>query len=508
MKRNIIFNTFLTASVLLATGCTKDFEEINENPNDPIVVPTSTLLTSAQKGLMDNTWDEWFNGRRGNQLAQYWASNQYSAESRYQFRTGVTNNSWTLFYAGGGSSGVYEGMGGLMELQQIINLNQESPGDNLSSGSPANQIAAARIMKVWAYQNMTDCWGPIPYSQALKPSEFTFPGYDSQRDIYLSLLTELQEAVAQIDAGGSISGDNIYGGNMAQWAKFANSLRMRVALRMSETEDAGVAQTHFEEAAQNCFTSNADNALYNYSGAGLDNNPQNEDFKTRNDFAASNVMLDNVMVPLNDPRIPTFFAPTVNGGNYVGEVYGLSEANAAITVNDDISQRSALVLAADFPGIYLDYAQVEFMLAEAAGLGWAVPGGGEQAHYEAGITASIQWWADKAGITLGGSDISDYIAQPGVAYVAGDWSGVLGKQKWIALYMQGIQGWCEARRLDFNFLQAPADGPLAPTGSSIIPLRMEYPLDEQTLNGNSYSNGVSLLGGADALSTPLWWDRD
>lgn len=497
----------MTAALLFSASCTKDFEEINTNPNEALSVPTYTLLTSAQKGIMDNTWDEWFNGRRGNQLSQYWASNQYSAESRYQFRTGVSNNSWTLLYAGGGASGAYQGMGGLMELQTIINLNEESPEDNLASGEPANQIAAAKILKAWTFQMLTDCWGPIPYSEALDPVNFTFPKYDSQESIYLSLLSELKSAADMIVETGSIEGDQIYNGDMVLWKKFANSLRMRVALRMSATNQASIAQQHFEEAAQNCFTSNAENALYKYSGAGLDNNPQHEDFKTRNDFAASNVMLDNNMEVYNDPRIPFYFAPRVNGGDYEGEVYGLSEANAALTPNDDVSQRSALILQADFPGIYLDYAQVEFMLAEAANLGWAVPGGGELAHYTAGVTASINWWAEMAGTTVDGATITSYLAQPGVAYVPGDWSGVLGRQKWIALYMQGIQGWCEARRLDFNFLEAPADGPLVPTGNSIIPLRFQYPLDEQTLNGVSYGDGVSLLGGPDQISTPLWWDK-
>ena len=101
-------------------GCKKDFNKINDNPNSPKDVPTSYLLTGAEKGLMDNTCDYWWNGYVGNQLAQYWASNSYTEESRYLFRTGVTINYWEYFYAGG-SNDLQVDVGGLEELQTIIN---------------------------------------------------------------------------------------------------------------------------------------------------------------------------------------------------------------------------------------------------------------------------------------------------------------------------------------------------------------------------------------------------
>src|SRR5690606_15244658 len=113
----IMLGTGIVAGMMLVQSCTKDFEEINTDPNKPSSVSTGFLLTAAQKGLMDNTWDEWFNGRRGNQLAQYWASNQYSSESRYQFRSEVSNSYWSLFYSGGTA------VGGMSDLEEIIRLN-------------------------------------------------------------------------------------------------------------------------------------------------------------------------------------------------------------------------------------------------------------------------------------------------------------------------------------------------------------------------------------------------
>ena len=240
----------------------------------------------------------------------------------------------------------------------------------------------------------------------------------------------LNEAIALIDeTDNTVQGDVIYEGDMTKWKKFANALKMRVALRMSDTNRATEAQAAFEEAASGAFTSNADNAIFQYLGALPNINPLAEDFITRNDFAASNIMVD-ILDNLSDPRIGIFYEPANNSGNFVGEVYGLTEADAALTPNDDVSQRGTAVLANDAPGIYLDYAQVEFMLAEAAARGWSVSGSAES-HYNAGITASMDYWNDGS---YDATDISNYIAAPEVDYntLIGNgetWKQVIGRQK-------------------------------------------------------------------------------
>lgn len=492
---NKILKTSLICAAfsLVFTACDKHFATVNTDPNNSTSTATSFLLTNAQKSMMDFTWDEWFNGRRGNQLAQYWASNQYSAESRYALRVNITNSYWSLFYTRS-----------LQDLQEIIRLNETSPGDYVGFGKNDNQIAIAKTLQAWLYQNMTDCWGPIPFSQALGGDEFPFPKYDSQEEVYMGLIAMLNDAIAKFDdTDMSVKGDMIYNGDIAKWKKFANSLKMRVAMRMADVKPAEAATAVSEAIASGVMTSNADNALFPYMNGAPNNNPLAEDYKTRNDFAASNIMVDELN-RLGDPRVGFYYAPTANGGTFVGEVYGLTEADAALTLDGDISQRNAQVLAETAPGIFMDYAQVEFLLAEAAERG--ITGAGIAAtHYNNGITASMQYW-DVAG-TLSAADIAAYLAQPDVDYLTltatQTWREIIGRQKWIALYMQGVQGWAEYRRLDFGILQVPAGGTLMGTG---IPNRMMYPTDEQTLNGEQYQAGVVLLGGADDLDTKLWWD--
>jgi len=494
LRKNGLMAAIGLGLALSITSCDKKFEELNTDPNNAYTTSTSYLLTNAEKNMMDLTWDEWFNSRRGNQLAQYWSSNTYSNESRYQFRIGITNNYWNLFYANS-----------LKDLQEIIALNTGETAPNyIRFGKNENQIAIAKILQSWLFQNITDCWGPIPYDEAFQGPENFYPAYNSQEEVYTRLLAALNEAIALIDeSDNTVAGDVIYGGNMTQWKKFANSLKMRVALRMADTNLAGEAQAAFEAAAPNSFTSNADNAIYSYLSTNPNINPQAEDYQTRNDFAASNTMVDELS-RLNDPRIGIYYEPAVATGTFVGEVYGLSEANAGQTSSSSVSQRGQSVLATDAPGVYLDYAQVCFMKAEAVARGWGLSGTAKD-HYNAGIESSMDYWND-GSVTA--ADISNYIAQAEVDYdtlmANGEtWQQIIGRQKWIALYMQGVQGWAEWRRLDFGILQLPADGPLDGTG---IPNRMKYPLDEQTLNAESYADGVAKLGGIDNQDTKLWWD--
>ncbi len=513
-KSRLLFTGLLSFS-LLFNSCKKDFEKINNDPNNPKDVPNSFYLAGAQRGLMDNTTDVWFGGQVGNQLAQYWSSNQYSSESRYQFRTPLTNVYWGLFYAGGINDENLN-VGGLIELQRIIDNCKTNPGPSSAYGFPDNQIAVATTLRVWLYQYMTDMWGDIPYSEALNPEKTRAPKYDRQADIYSGLLSEINQAISLINTSedGPV-GDLIYSGDMSLWSKFANSLKMRLAIRLADRDNT-TAQAAFTDAVAGAFTSNADNALMLYGSSATSSNPifYNYAIDIRNDYCLSSTFkdaLDSVSGSAThnviDPRLSCWFAlPTANNV-WVGETYGLNEANGAATPNSSISQRSSLVLSATFPGIYMAYSEVEFMLAEAVERGWGVAGSA-QSHYDAGVTSSIEYWTDLNSTPATPAEITAYLAQPIVDYTnaasGGNWMQKIGRQKWISLFNQGIQGWTEWRRLDFGILQLPVDGLLEGNG---IPMRMKYALDEQTLNSGNYNSAVASQG-ADLQDTKVWWDKN
>lgn len=521
MKKAIQYKNALTLLLLCGmtcvyTSCKKNFDIINDDPNNPKDVPNSYYLAGAQRGIMDNTIDIWWGGQVGNQLAQYWSSNQYTSESRYQFRPSVTNDAWRSFYAGGLNDPLVN-VGGLIELKRIIDNCKADPDATSQYGFPANQIAVATILRVWLFQNMTDAWGDIPYSEALDSEKSRAPKYDRQSEIYTGLISEISDAINSINTAESgPSGDLIYNGNMENWKKFANAIKMRLAIRLADRDD-NAAKTAFNEAVTSgTFTSNDDNAMLPY-GLGTSYNPvfYNYEIDGRNDYAASNILLaildSNSALghPIADPRLPAFYAPAEADGSWTPEVYGLSDANAASTPNESVAQRSSLVLSSDLPGIFMDYAQVEFMMAEAAERAWGVID--PKLHYDRGVTASIKFWTTLNGAPASDPDIEDFLLQDSVDYnkqitiasLATDkWKYPIGKQKWIALYNQGIQGWTEWRRLDFGVLQIPADGVLDGTG---IPLRMKYAIDEQTLNSGNYSAAISNQG-PDLQATKVWWD--
>lgn len=502
-KKNIYFGNlllFIMAAVIGFSSCKKNFDKINTDPNSPKDIPTSYLLTGAQKGLMDQNWDEFWGAQVGNQLAQYWSSNQYTSESRYLFRTGITSNYWGYFYAGGINNAAID-VGGIEELMQIIRLCEEDPGKYSAYGYPDNQIAVATILKVWQMQRITDTWGDAPYSEAWQGVANTQPKYDSQRDIYMGLINELKDALARMDeTEAGPAGDVIYSGDMSKWRKFGNSLMLRVAIRISDRESSMASQLINDAIAGGVFTGNDDDALFRYLTSQPSTNPlyYNYAIDGRNDYCASNTMID-VMTALNDPRMSIYYEPAEATGTFIGEVYGLTEANGSQTEIEDVSQRGNTVLAADAPGVFMSYSEVQFILAEAAARGYI--GGSAESYYEEGIRASMAFW----GITNNG-DINSYINHSGVKYstLIGSMSykQVIGKQKWLALYMQGIEGWTEWRRLDFGILQLPANGILDGT---TIPYRLKYPVDEQTLNGTSYNAAIASQG-ADNQQTKVWWD--
>lgn len=506
MKKITIKSLIVLSAAGLLLGlsaCTKGFDRINTDPNNPQSVPNSYLLSGAQKGLMDNTWDRWWNGSVGMLLAQYYAENQYTDESQYQFRESVIKDYWNAFYSGAvpdqySQSNTFFPEGGLKELQTIIdNCKADSAKANASgSGYYRNQIAVATIMQVWVYQNMTDTWGDIPFSQALQDIKNTQPKYDKQSDIYPALLAKLDTALAMIDVSKTdLAGDLIYSGDMMAWQKFGNSLKLRVAIRIADVLPT-LASTKIQEAVTaGIFTSNNDNALFRYIDGSPNYNPLYYDRRItgRRDFCAANTMVD-VMNALNDTlRLAVYFNKAGNTGTFVGRPYGQSSSNAGNIALGDVSQPGTATISATSPGIYLDYAQVEFILAEAAARGMGGVADPE-AHYLAGINASFNFWT-------GADAPADYLAQPGVAYATAgtDWKHTIGKQKWLALYMQGVQGWIEYRRLDFGILQATADPQLQGNG---VPVRMKYPYSEASLNPSGYS----AVSASDNLTTKVWWD--
>lgn len=499
---NSIYKIFAVLGLILISACDEGFEELNTNPNQPADVPVGFLLTSTQAAAVDDIWNEWQNGRFGMVYAQYWAQNEYTDEDRYILRQGQNNNFWNFWYAGHGTTGGSEVEGGgIINLQVIIDrLNDRLENDLVSTEDIPmvnNQIAVARIFKAWMFQILTDIYGDVPYFTAFRGAENFSPAYDEQELIYMDLLNELSEANDQIsvDEGSYGSADLIYNGDMEKWKKFCNSLILRVAIRMADVKPDEAATAINEAVEAGVFEGNADNALLNYLSSPPNNNPLNEARKSRPDFAVSRTFTD-ILNELNDPRLEAFAAPAANTGLYQGITYGLTRGDAAAIPLGAVSQPNPATYDAEAPGILLTYSEVQFVLAEAVQRGFL--SGSASENYREAIRASMDFWGVEDEST-----ISTYInSNP---YNAGDWRRSIGIQKWIALYMQGIQGWIEYRRLDFGVLRLPAGGIPPGVTTDEVPVRITYPTDEQNLNQANYQGAIANQG-PDRLDTPVWWD--
>jgi len=461
--------------LVLLGSCAKDFS--NKDPKAPSIVPSYALFSSAEKTLSNQLASANVNSGIFRLIVQHWQETTYTDESNYDLGTRNIPQNWWLTY--------YRDV--LEDLQAAKDL---IPTDVGSADVQKNQLATVDILQVYTYYILVATFGNIPYSEALDIDN-PFPAYDDAATIYAELLARLNDDITALDPGneGFGSADLLYNGDIAAWVKFANSLKLKMGMLLADS-DPGTAKSTVESAvAAGVFESDDDNALFYYTTSTPNVNPVWTDLveSGRKDFVACATIVDDLK-GLNDPRLSKYFTVDANGG-YSGGDPGASSNYATF------SKPTETITTPDFPYDMLDYSEVEFLLAEAVERGMNV-GGTAAAHYDAAITASIEFWGGSA------ADATAYLAQSSVNYAtaAGTWKEKIGVQKWIALYNRGFDAWTEQRRFDYPVLKAPS------TALSDYPVRYTYPTNEQNLNALNWKTASSAIGG-DEVTTKLFWDK-
>lgn len=478
MKKIYILFLFLIAFL---SACTDEFEEKNTDTKNPAEVSGDYLFTSAQKELVDQISNTNVNENVWKLFVQYWTETTYIDEANYDIiNRNIPEQVYTAYYRLV-----------LSRLEEAEKLISEAPVTALETEAvKANKYAIIELLRVYSYHNLVNIFGDVPYTEAMDIYNIN-PAYDDAATIYSSLLTRIDAAYATFDDESESFGgaDLIYGGDVEAWMKFAQSLKLKIGINLGDV--AGNEGRNAVEAAVQAgiFEDAADNALLHYQGSQPNTNPLHEDLvlSGRKDFVPANTLVD-IMNGLNDPRSDNYFTNKIDGA-YVGGKYGYSNAYANYShINDDIQ-------AAEFPGILLTYSELMFYLAEAAERNYSV-GGSAETFYNAGIRASFDFW--------GTSGVEDYLGQSNVAYgsASGTWKEKIAVQAYIALYTRGLVAYNTYRRLDapvMNVAQEPATkGP--------VPTRFTYPVNEQTLNADSYTAAATAIGG-DELLTKLFWDK-
>jgi len=479
-----ILSVFAALAAITACG---DLTSINQNPNGPVDVPPPSILGNVQQVLVNNVNGVTsLNIRGGGLWVQYYSEIQYRDEDKYIVRSG-TSGGWNMYNSA------------LEDLQRMIIKGQTSNTPNWS--------AVGRILKSYAFSVMTDAMGDLPYSQALKGDTVLAPTYDTQQQIYNGMLADLATANTEINPAGIgfATGDLIYDGNMTKWKKFANSLRLRLAIHLSNV-DATKAQTEAAAAvAAGVFASNADNATLMYLSTSPNRNPIYNDAQGRDDYGMSKTYVDS-LTSWADPRLPVFAQVNPAGTGYQGLPNGLNDGEGTPIVN--ISRFGAFWRStAAAPMDLLTYSEVLFLEAEAAERGW-IPGGSAAAatFYTNAITASMQQYG------VAPAAITTYLGQAKVGYDAAGatLAGHLRQiayQKWVSLFMQGMESWTEVRRTRIPLL---VPGPRAVFGAGVagqIPERLPYDDNESVLNKANLDAAVAAQGftqGND-IQSPLWF---
>jgi hypothetical protein len=493
MKRFYKAYLFILAAGIL-TSCTKNFKEMNTDPNRPREITPGVMLGQMQYRIINSS----ISGARNftHELMQVDAPRSSAGGGglhRYVVNPGAAV--WSNFYE-------Y-----LTDIEDIYSISTRL-GEN-------NYRAIALVYKTWAYSILTDLYGDVPYSQAIQATSGIFqPAFDKQKDIYINLLKNLDTANNLFNTTKALTygGDIVYNANavtggvnagLVKWKKFCNSLRLRLLLRISKKNgeinvNEQITNMLANPATYPVFTANTDDAIFRYPGTYPYFNPyynaRQLDWREGTYFTKFFI---NKMNTDNDPRRSVWATQVVVGGNNVWQ--GI-ESGYPATLEYQVGKNSSYIDALKtLPqlGVMMTYSEVEFIKAELALKGFNT-GKTPRQHYEAGITASMTQW----GTTLP----AGYLTQPGVLYDAAATTEAqleqIMLQKYYAYFFVDYQAWFEKRRTGY---------PILPRGSGIpaenkFPWRVPYPTYLQSLNPDNLAAAAASIGG-DRSDVKVWWDQ-
>ncbi len=449
-------------------------------------------------------------------LGTYWSGDKYLRNSGY------SSALWDSNYPGA-----------LKTLTHVVDQTAEMEG-------MGNLHAMAQLMRTFALHRLTDVYGDVPYTQAgrgLNDEANWFPAYDPQQDIYNMLVTEIRAARDELSASGLNVGvqDVMFQGDVARWQRWANSQLLRVGMRMVNV-DPGTAQSVVEEAANHpagVIESNDQNAgIYHVAGVGINRNSNSEVWFPGNGGENGNARLSNTFVTWmqanNDPRLLLIggglgdpLDPTTWNTDYASQrgmpngfdsqtIIQRAIDDGVIASEDDFTTDlytfvNPLIWNLEDPMFFQQAGEVHLILAEAALMGWNVPGTALE-HFEAGVTAAIQNWENyDASLAVDQAVIDAYLAGLNFAGAANQ-AELIGEQYWAATFWNNeYESWANWRRSGIPAL-TPTNYNGNVTGGT-IPRRLEYSQGEVGGNPDNYAAAIARQG-EDLFTTRIWWDAN
>lgn len=453
---------YMAAVALIGFVSSCELEETNVDPDNPADADVDLILPAAQAGFAYVQGGDL--GRYSNVLTQHLAGvgRQHLVIGRYQINETDVNNLWRF--------SLYP----IMENTTLVIDKATEEGSPHYSG--VAKIMLANIIGV-----TTDAWGDVPFSQAFQGDENFNPVYDPQEQIYTNIQTLLDEGIAELQATESFQSpggdDLVYGGDLSKWIKAAYTLKARYYNHLSQVDPQQSAQQALT-ALQNGFTSNADDALFQFGASETEANPYYQFNDQRGDVVMGEFFVE-LLKSLNDPRLPAFVAPldTDDEGNPVYE-------GATAGVAEDGSPMGPYYASIDSPVPIITYYEAKFIEAEAN----LRMGNSEAAAtaYNEAVRAAL--------VSITGTADAAYIAQNASATAGTISLEQIMTQKYIAMFTN-IEAWVDYRRTGLPEIP-PAQNALGP-----FPLRFPYPQSERLLNA------ANIPAGGVGIGDPVWWDK-
>ena len=485
----------LVTVIIMLVSC-EGLSDINDNPNSLTSIPDQYLFTNMCKYTISDA-------RQLTARAQVFFCGTWShlisssyPEDRYRINTDTDDESivWQDLYS-------TTTVGLAADLKK--KLGPEGTDPNPVKYAMVDIVGSIRILKA------SDLYGDVPYNDAGKGAEgVLLPQYDTQETIYKDVISKLGTYITlfegSTDADGYGASDPFYSGSMEKWIKFANSLRLRLAMRIRYADPSAAKTAITASLAKPLMTSNDDNArilnfntsvLYQYSG-------WYEAFVNEGRFSLSKFLVDK-MNASNDPRLPIFAEPNSNG-LYEGYPNGLtSEARTSYDATN-VSVTAPALYAKDIPSYFLTYSEVCFLQAEAAlyGLGGSKP----NTHFRNGITAAMKQWG------VSDADIETFLAEEEEATLSGNTEDDFRKictQLWMSCISNNWEAYNVVRRTGYPVIpvRTGLESPQLDVGltNGALPRRIQYPVTEITLNVANCEAAIARQG-PNLMTTKVWWD--
>lgn len=490
--KNILKYAFLLLATLFMASC-EDLLDVNDDPNNPVSVTPDLVLPTAQVYTANVLHSNRYVNNLGNMLMYNWSQADGYAWYPDEFKYNVTSSFYATIFNYSYSN--------TLKMYQVLD-KLESPYDNYR--------AIAKIMKAYHFQILVDCYGDVPYSEALQRSNEATPKYDDAQGIYENLILQLDTAIMMIKSAQNAvvpgSDDTMFKGNMTNWVKFANTVKLRILVRQSSmsgregyltaefnkiaaegsgyiTADVGVNPGYVAEADKQ-------SPLWNTFGA-----DESGTVTMNNNATCATDYILTYLTNLNDPRIDKLYEKPATG--HLGVPQGLLDYDTPVVdayMFDKVSNIGPGILKGpNMPAIVYTLAESYLNQAEARQRGLITAGDDAKTLYQKGIQASFN--------TLGAGDATQYYSQ--IKNLVG-WDSSTNKieaiitQKWIAVNgMSAEQSW-----FDYNRTGYPAGLPISMQATTADrPVRLFYPAGEYS------SNGANVPTQPNAFTDKIFWGK-